>query len=312
MSRAVLDQLTLWQEWVRSRLQEVTQEVTRLGAEADRVQLEVASGAPDQVARLTRVVRSLGRLEGQLEQLQEAHDNLEYFVQLESSGSAEGGGDPEDLDFVTQTILHAQEDERYRTSMRIHDGPAQSLANVIMRLEFCEKLSQRDGPKASGEIRDVRRELEEVLQEVRRLIFDLRPMTLDDLGLAATLQRFAENERERLPCDVRMVLRGAYERWSRDAETHIYRVVQEALWNAARHGHPFRVSIFMDIGAEVVRLRVEDDGSGFDATAAATGTGTSEIRRRVRALGGTVRWESAPGEGCKVLVELPLQRLVEA
>lgn len=311
MNRALLDQLTLWQEWVDSRLRELegTVEGVKRSAKEGRSDLEErAEGLGPAIGRFSSLARTLGQVEGQMEALRETRGNLDYFVELreKEAASATDGGD---LEFVTRTILDAQEDERHRTSIRIHDGPAQSLANVMMRLEFCERLALKDGHRASSELKDVRRELEEVLREVRHLIFDLRPMTLDDLGLVATLQRFAENERGRLPCDVQFRVRGQYSRFPREAETHLYRIVQEALWNSANHGHPFRVLIWLLLEADHVKLRIEDDGAGFDVATTARGRGMAEVRRRVRALGGTVRWDSAPGEGCRLEVVVPAARL---
>lgn len=313
MTRALLDQLTLWQEWVQSRLREVDQAHPRTEAAASETIQGLAQQMPQLAPALEKIdglSQELGRLRGQREVLDDTSGNLAYFVELRESQAGESAPG-EDLDFVTQTILDAQEEERHRTSIRIHDGPAQSLANVIMRLEFCEKLALKDGQRASGEIRDVRRELDEVLADVRRLIFELRPMTLDDLGLIATLQRFAENERERLPCDVQVHVKGRYQRFQRNAETHIYRITQEALWNAARHASPFRVRIRLSIGFEKVLLMVEDDGGGFDVEGTSPGTGMSEIHRRVRALDGTVEWISVIGEGTRLKVDIPMKRLAK-
>jgi two-component system sensor histidine kinase DegS len=308
MSRALLDQLTIWQEWAQSRLREVEAERGVAEAATSDTLQGIARQAPQYAQALDRLEalsRALGRLDGQREVLEETTGNLDFFVEMRETG--EGSG--EDLDFVTQTILDAQEEERHRTSIRIHDGPAQSLANVMMRLEFCEKLSLKDAQRASTEIRDVRRELDAVLADVRRLIFELRPMTLDDLGLIATLQRFAENERERLPCDVQVSVKGRYQRFARSAETHIYRIIQEGVGNAAQHAHPFHILIQLAIGADKVILSIGDDGAGFDVATTPLGTGMFEVRRRVRALDGAVSWVSEVGKGCRLTVEVPMKRL---
>lgn len=309
MSQEILDQLRLWNEWIDSRTRELLEELPKHDQSLQRSFDSLVQRSPDAAGsarRLQALSLLAGEAKGQASLLQETKGNLEYFLEL---GRGQGLDSDRNPDFVTQSILEAQEEERYRTSIEIHDGPAQSLANVIMRLEFCEKLAQRDGAKAAVEILDVKRELEEVLVETRRLIFDLRPMTLDDLGLIPTLQRYGENERERLPCDVQVHVRGNFERYSRSAETHVYRIVQEGLRNAARHGHPFRIKVDLSIQNEFFRLEIFDDGSGFSPEEAKPGMGMAEIRRRVRALDGTVQWNSAPLEGCQLVVNLPLARM---
>ena len=311
MSAGLRDQLSLWLEWVQTRLREIEGEVPALEAATRRVSERLqrsAPGADEDVAQLLENAAGLGQREGQSEILRDAEGNLAHFLET-ADASADARAE---LDFVTQSILDAQEDERYRTSIRIHDGPAQSLANVIMRLEFCEKLATRDAVKAQAELADVRKELEEVLVEVRSLIFDLRPMTLDDLGLLATLQRFTENERRRLPCDVSFEVKGTYQRFSRSAETHLYRIVQEGLRNAVSHGGPFRVRLSLEITKDELVLRVADDGGGFDAAITAPRTGMAEIRRRARAIDAEVSWTARPGAGCTLELRAPLRRLGSA
>lgn len=311
MTAGLRDQLALWLEWVQTRLRENEAEVPAL-EDATRRLLErlgrAAPGVADDLALLLESAAGMGQREGQSEILRDAEGNLEHFLETADAGAEARA----ELDFVTQSILDAQEDERYRTSIRIHDGPAQSLANVIMRLEFCEKLATRDGEKAREEIADVRKELDEVLVEVRSLIFDLRPMTLDDLGLLATLQRFTENERRRLPCDVSFEVKGTYQRFSRSAETHLYRIVQEGLRNAVAHGGPFRVRLALEIGKDELVLKVGDDGGGFDPATTRPRTGMAEVRRRARAIDAEVHWTASPGAGCTLEVRAPLRRLGSA
>lgn len=311
MSAGLRDQLSLWLEWVQTRLRENEAEVPALETATRRVSERLnraAPGSADDLAALLEAAAGLGQREGQCEILRDAEGNLAHFLET-ADESADARAE---LDFVTQSILDAQEEERHRTSIRIHDGPAQSLANVIMRLEFCEKLATRDAAKAKAEIAEVRDELDEVLVEVRSLIFDLRPMTLDDLGLLATLQRFTENERRHLPCDVRLEVKGTYQRFSRSAETHLYRIVQEGLRNAVGHGGPFRVRLYLEVSSDELVLRVSDDGGGFDPATTQPRTGMAEIRRRARAIDAEVGWTSQPGAGCTLELKAPLRRLGSA
>lgn len=312
----------------KARLEEARPEIEADGKAASKALRDAAPDSVDLIKEANRFLFSLARRTGEIELLEEILPRLEAAAaraaapadaeaEAESDPAPETDADADpdpdaDADAetdpgaaATEAVLEAQEEERRRTSIRIHDGPAQHLANVMMRLEFCERLSEKDPEKARRELRDVRDELEGVLSEIRRLIFDLRPMTLDDLGLLPTLQRFVENEKLHAPFSLQLIVRGPSHRFPPRVETHLYRILQEGLWNAARHGEPGEVFIRLSIDPDQLRMAVEDDGAGFDPAEAEPGTGMAEIRRRVEALGGEVRWVSAPGEGCTLEVTAP-------
>lgn len=301
--------LRAWKERLETRLKELPGELRSLEDAGKAATAELVRQAPDLVQgikEMNKFVFSLARRKAELETSSEVLAGLD--AALAALGET-GGGAVAEVPVTHEDVLVAQEEERRRTSIRIHDGPAQVMANVIMRLEYCERLARKDATKAAKELVDVRRELEGVLAEVRRLIFDLRPMTLDDLGLIPTLQQLVEQERKLQPFDLQLLVRGPFERFGKAAETHFYRIVQEGLWNAARHARPTHVQIRLQIEPEAVTLVVEDDGAGLDPSAEAPGTGMGEIRRRVAALGGRVAWEPRMGGGCRLQVEVPRAQL---
>jgi signal transduction histidine kinase len=155
--------------------------------------------------------------------------------------------------------------------------------------------------------------LEEGISNLRALVTDLRPAALDDLGLGAAVQGLCERaSRHGLEIDSSLDL--AYEqgreptRHTAELETAIYRISQEALTNASKHGHAKRAVIEINENSTTVGLTVRDDGDGFDPTTSTAGFGLLGMRERVQLLHGTVQIESSAGEGTTVTARFPAQR----
>src|SRR5699024_3689769 len=136
-------------------------------------------------------------------------------------------------------IIEAQEEERQRLSREIHDGPAQLLANVLIRSDLAEKVHRQKGPEDSlKEIKSLKEMIRAALQEVRRIIYDLRPMALDDLGLIPTLEKYLQSIEEFNPQTVvRFVHIGPDQRLLPKYEVAIFRLIQESVQNALKHAN---------------------------------------------------------------------------
>lgn len=205
-------------------------------------------------------------------------------------------------------IITAQEEERRRVARDIHDGPAQALANVIFRAEVCERLMDSDLAQAKTELADLRQQVRDVLKDTRKLIFGLRPMTLDDLGLTPTIKRLLDGIRERSGIRSIVHVSGQEQRLDPAIEIGLFRIMQESLNNIEKHAHATLIRVRMDFRQQAVSLFIEDDGDGFD-TAAATGSeqfGLTGMRERVSLLGGDLKIISFPGKGTKVYVRVCL------
>lgn len=193
--------------------------------------------------------------------------------------------------------LRTQEEERKRIARELHDEVGQALTGIILGLEGLA------GEKASA-LKELARY---TLAEVRRLALDLRPSVLDHLGLEAALRRYVRefSERTGIEVDLSFHLRRPL---SQELEIVIYRVVQEALTNVARHsGSPKAAVGVLEMGGEV-RVFVEDEGKGLDPKAVGLGhQGLLGMRERVELVGGRLILESAPGEGTRIQVRLPLE-----
>ncbi len=204
---------------------------------------------------------------------------------------------------LLQAVLSAQEEERGRISRDLHDQIGQSLTALLLGLDRNLEAPDPDDLAKLKEIASI------ALSDVRRIALDLRPSVLDELGLEAALRRFARDTHERYQIDVR-VLVTLPKRLGHQEETVLYRVAQEALTNVVRHARAGAVSVVVTASRGGVQLVVEDDGVGFDPIrlAAAEQVGLMGMRERLELLGGSLRLESAPGEGCSVYARLPSRR----
>ena len=207
--------------------------------------------------------------------------------------------------------LAATEQERARWARELHDETLQSLASL--RLGLAVQLRDADPTPITNAVREAVAQLELEIGNLRSLITDLRPAVLDDLGAEEAINDLAERARSRgLEVDLSIDL--AYEQGRRperhvdELETGIYRIVQEALTNAVKHGAARQVVVEIEENQTTVRVTVRDDGNGFDATAKTNGFGLIGMHERAELMGGTLEIETAPGQGTMVRAVLPARQ----
>ncbi|VBB09902.1 histidine kinase [Lucifera butyrica] len=207
-------------------------------------------------------------------------------------------------------IIRAQEEERRRVAREIHDGPAQAMANIVFRSEVCERLIDTDMERAKREIKDLQEQVRSCLKEVRKIIFDLRPMALDDLGLVPTVRRILDTIKEQAGMFTDFKVLGHEKRLDSYLEIGLFRIIQEALSNVVKHAKATLVSVRIEFRHNVILVIVEDNGQGFD-------TGREEkngehfglmgISERIEGLNGEISIKSEPGKGTIIFVKVPLQ-----
>lgn len=209
-------------------------------------------------------------------------------------------------------IILAQEDERKRIAREIHDGPAQSLANLVLRTEIAERmLETNDLGVIRSELIDLKGQIRSGLGEIRKIIFNLRPMTLDDLGLAPTLRKFVQDFEENSRIRSVFETSGKERRLSSAIEAAMFRMVQEAYSNALKHANPTFVRLELTFHEYEVQLHIEDNGSGFNAgqndSSGMTHShfGLIGMRERVDLLQGNLEIESIVGQGTKIRIQVP-------
>lgn len=207
--------------------------------------------------------------------------------------------------------IAAQEAERARVARDLHDDVGQALTSVLLGLRLME-ASFETSPLDIADVRqrsaDLRVLVADALERARRLAFDLRPTVLDDVGLVPALERLTTTVADRAGFDVELAVGiPSDERLSAEAETVVYRVVQEALTNVVRHAQASTVSVALLPLGEHVRVLVEDDGVGLDGRPLRSDShlGIDGMKERAQLIGGTVTVTSEPGSGTTVMLDFP-------
>ncbi len=209
-------------------------------------------------------------------------------------------------------ILEAQEEERKRLSREIHDGPAQMLANVLMRSDMIEKIYKERGIKeALKEIKLLKKTIRDTLYEVRHIIYDLRPMALDDLGLIPTLKKYLQTMEEyytmtgvRIP----FIHLGEEKRLNPKMEVALFRLIQESVQNSLKHAKPTEIQVKLEMMDNRVTVVVKDDGIGFDPEVKKENSfGIRGMKERVELLDGKITIRSEKQKGTKVIISVPIK-----
>lgn len=206
-------------------------------------------------------------------------------------------------------IIEAQEDERKRLSREIHDGPAQMMANVIMRSDLIERVyRERGGKEALAEVRSFKKMVRSALYEVRRIIYDLRPMALDDLGLVPTLRKYLQTiEEYHNQARIEFVNIGIEARLPAKYEVALFRLIQESVQNALKHANAKEIVVRLEITKSAVNVIVKDDGVGFDVNKrSADSFGIIGMEERVELLEGVLAIDSKMGGGTAVSIRVPI------
>jgi PAS domain S-box-containing protein len=218
---------------------------------------------------------------------------------------------------LTRQLIAAQEAERKRIAQELHDELGQAMTAISLDLGGIEKALPAE---ASRELRerliDARSMAHAVDEQISEMALDLRPSLLDDLGLLPALQWYLNRYSQRTGIEVATNFEDLESRLPDEVETTLYRVIQEALTNIARHAQAGKVLISLDRSAAAVTASIQDNGRGFDVDgaqgpAASPGSmGLLGIKDRVSTLGGTVDIRSERGEGTRIQIELPIQKSI--
>lgn len=210
-------------------------------------------------------------------------------------------------EFVIQ-ILEAQEEERKRVSREIHDGPAQMLARSLLQSQLVEKVYvDRGGQAALKELKRLREDIRETLIEVRRVIFDLRPMNLDDLGISAALKKYlAEVNHLENTVEISFNERGEFKRLQSNYEVAVFRIIQECVTNALKHGKPSNITVQLEWLSDKLNVIVKDDGKGFNLDEVkGQSFGLVGMKERVELLKGTMTTKSVINKGTIHIIQIP-------
>jgi PAS domain S-box-containing protein len=213
----------------------------------------------------------------------------------------------------TQRLISAQEQERKRLANELHDSLGQNLSLIQNRMQMA--LAERDvPPAAAGHLEAIGRVVTEAIAEVRNLAQNLRPLHIDQFGVTDALESLVAQVAESTPIQIEKRIENVDDVFRGDEATTLYRILQEGLNNLVKHSRAAQAKISVERDLHCVRVRLEDNGRGFDMSSVAaarrvrTGIGLTSISERVRMLGGSFHIQSVPGQGTRIWIELPTGR----
>ena len=214
-------------------------------------------------------------------------------------------------------ILESQERERRRIAREVHDGPAQYIANTMMRIDFCKMLVQKDLDQGLKELDDLKSNVRKALKEVRGILFDLRPLSLEERGLNEAIKDMANEISIESNIPVNITLHTMQYEIEHIIEIAVYRIIQEILNNIKKHSKASEAEIKIECGREYINFIVKDNGIGFNLKETmikgkekGTSYGLIGIFDRVTQLQGNIDIKSEINEGTTYKIKLPINREV--
>ena len=234
---------------------------------------------------------------------------------LKDSGQSMGEEFTNHPELNRYTILQTQEFERQRIARDLHDTTVQSLTSLVHKSELCIKLIDMDPIRCKLELTSISKILRDVIDDTRRMIYDLRPMSFDDIGLDVTVERALDKLKAGTNINYDMHVEGNPYELDQITGITILRIIQEACSNSVKHGKATIVRVTMDYEPDRFILTVSDNGEGFDPKDVPedvrenhSGFGLSMMRDRIFLLSGKIQVESAVGKGCTIKVEIPVSK----
>ncbi len=205
-------------------------------------------------------------------------------------------------------IIEAQENEKKRISRDIHDGPAQSLANVIFKAEYASKIIDTSPVKAKREIAELQEDVRNTLKDIRKIIYDLMPMSLDDLGLVPTLKKLISNIMDNYSIEVDFHVTQSSIIDNQLTNLMVFRVIQEAFNNIVKHAKCENVKMRLHVSDIEIDVMIVDDGVGFDVLQnieKPLGYGLYNMKERIEIVNGTIDISSTINKGSTIKIRIP-------
>jgi two-component system sensor histidine kinase DegS len=327
--QTLIDQSQAEVKRLQQKSVDITAQMNRLEANFDTVPRNdikvIYTNAMDTKTRLLTMQSQLEKVQHDRSQLESFGKILEHLLSMlqgvpvgavvGSASSSEGGQSAGDGHLSPETIIRiieSQEAERQRLARQMHDGPAQSLTNFILQAEICQRLFDRNPDKATAELGNLKVAASTTFQKVRDFIFDLRPMMLDDLGVAPTVRRYIDAFAEKSSIQTQLNIVGEERRrLESHTEVMMFRSVQELLGYARDQAGASKVKVVLDVSGSPIKASVSFNGKGVDeieATVEQSGNkvfGLKSLRERIELIGGTMSVSGMEGEESLVEITLP-------
>jgi two-component system, NarL family, sensor histidine kinase DegS len=216
-------------------------------------------------------------------------------------------------------ILENQELERKRIAREIHDGPAQYIANAMMRIDFCKVVLRKDLEKGIRELDDLKSNVRTALKEVRGIIYDLRPLSLEEHGLNNSIKEMKNIISSENDIKINLFIEESEFKVENIIQIAVYRIIQEILHNIKKHSNSKNAEIRINYTKEYIFIYIQDDGRGFDVKETLLSTkqkgnryGLIGIFERVKQLRGKIELKSSEGQGTIYKIKLPINRKVKS
>lgn len=324
-TKSLLKDINLTLDQSQGELMRLTQKKASITAQLQKVQsnLDTASKADvrDAFIEAMDAQQRLLVMRGQLDKLQEQRNNLTNFVKhLEKAQeylhsynvSPQSSGPQTDGLTMLEMLITAQEAERQRLSRQMHDGPAQALSNFIVQAEITSKFFEIDQAKAREEIEKLKNSAMHTFQKVRSFITDLRPMSLDELGLIPTLKKHITSLKEETGVDISISISGEEKKMQPYLEVYIFRALQELVGNSIKHNQNTPVQIKVDVQVTFENnyfiAKIQDNGKGFnpEKIKESGGLGLKLVRERAEMLGGSFVINADIDRGVEITLNIPV------
>lgn len=283
----------------KQRIQELKEQQKEILLETDKVKEEQAV-IIQKIDELNSVLKVARTSEAKLRELERAEK------------------DEVDNELYRLSLLETQEKERQRISRELHDSTAQNLTSLVHKTELCSKLIDMDPIRCKLELSTMSRSLREVVNDTRRMIYNLRPMSFDDIGLEATIERALDKLKLDKVCNISFNVEGESYYIKPVIGITLLRIIQEACNNAIKYADASVISVTMVYKEKSIILLIEDDGKGFDVENLDvtsrndnSGFGLSMMKERVYLLSGKINIESEENDGTKVEVIVPINNKEE-
>lgn len=261
------------------------------------------------------ILFEIERAEEQQSEIIEKIEELENVIEFEkenikkaNSNNTKGQNNVSGL-----SILEIQENERQRISRELHDSTVQNLTSIVHKTELCNKLLEIDPIRCKLELVMMSRTIRDIINDTRKMIYNLRPMSFDDIGLDITIERAIDKMKNDQSCNIGFLVEGESYTIHPVVGITLLRIIQEACNNAIKYAEADVIRVKMIYAENEVIITIEDDGKGFDAAYLDvdtrkdnSGFGLSMMKERVYLLSGDIEIISKPGEGTKIKVVVPI------
>ncbi len=221
-------------------------------------------------------------------------------------------------DIYRITLLEAQENERQRISRELHDSTVQNLTAIVHKAELCSKLIDIDSIRCKLELTMMSRNLRDIINDTRQMIYDLRPMSFDDIGLEVTIERALDKIKNDMSCNIGFTVEGEPYFIKPVVGITVLRIIQEACNNAIKYAESNFISVKLIYEEDEIIISIEDDGNGFDIENLDTssrndnsGFGLSMMKERVYLLSGEIEIQSKEDIGTRIEVRVPINNKEE-